>query len=100
MPTSIANGRYSNNCCGTIVLHDGVMIVANQRVDYIIERDKAGPYVLPKAYVGMSAHALVVRSDAHPLKLRLDDPGHPLQLELNDDVTGGGRYQFSRVDGS
>lgn len=99
LPTGIANGRYSSGCCGTIVLHDGVMIVGNQRVDYIIERDKVGPYVLPAAYVGASAHAVVVRSDAHPLKLRLDNPAHPRQLELIDDAVGGGRYAFVRVNG-
>ncbi|WP_138983907.1 hypothetical protein [Sphingomonas elodea] len=100
LPTSIANGRYSNGCCGTIVLHDGVMTVANQRVDYIVERDKAGPYVLPTAYVGASAHAIVVRSDAYPLKLRIDDPAHPRQLELLGDAADGGRYSFARVNGS
>lgn len=100
LPTSIANGRYSNDCCGTLVLHDGVMTVATQRVDYIIERDKAGPYVLPTAYVGVSARAIVVRSNAYPLKLRLDDPAHPNQLELFGDAADSGRYPFARVNGS
>ncbi|WP_139810174.1 hypothetical protein [Sphingomonas azotifigens] len=100
LPTSIANGRYSNGCCGTIFLHDGVMTVANQRVDYIIERDKAGPYVLPTAYVGASVHAVVVKFDAYPLKLRLDDAAHPHQLELLDDAADGVRYSFTRVNGS
>ena len=100
LPTGIANGRYSNDCCGTIVLDDGVMTVANQRVDYIIERDKTGAYVLPMAYVGASSHAFVVRSDAHPLKLRLDDLAHPRQLQLVSDAADGGGYSFARVNGS
>ena len=100
LPTGIANGQYSNGCCGTIVLHDGVMAVANQRVDYIIERDKAGPYVLPTAYVGASAHAFVVRFDTYPLKLRLDDSTHPHKLELLGYAADGRRYSFVRVNGS
>ncbi|MET3725335.1 hypothetical protein [Sphingomonas trueperi] len=100
LPTSIANGRYSNGCCGTIALHDGMMTVANRRVDYIVGLDKAGPYVLPTAHVGASAQAIVVRSDAYPLKLRLDDAVHPHQLELLGDAADGGRYSFARVNGS
>ncbi len=100
LPTSIANGRYSNDCCGTMVLNDGVMIVSNQRVRYAIERDKGGPYVLPTTYVGASSHAFVIKSDAHPLKLRLDDPSHPRQLELLSNTKDGGRYSFARVKGS
>ena len=96
----IANGRYSNGCCGTIVLNNGMMTVANQRVGYVIEQDKGGPYVLPKAYVGASDHGFVIRSDAHALKLRLDDPAHPRQVELLNDAAGGGAYPFARVNSS
>lgn len=96
----IANGRYSNRCCGTVALTNGVMTVENQHVGYVIEQDKAGPYVLPKAYVGASDHGFVIRSDGHALKLRLDDPAHPHQVELLDDTADGEAYPFPRVNGS
>ena len=100
LPIGIANGQYSNRYCGSVVLTNGMMTVANQHVGYVIEQDKGGPYVLPKAYVEASDHGFVVRSDAHALKLRLDDPAHPHQVELLDDTAGGGSYPFGRVSGS
>ena len=95
-----ANGRYSNRCCGTVVLANGTMTVANRHVSYVIEQDKGGPYVLPEAYVGASDRGFVIRSEAHALKLRLDDPAHPHQVELLDDAAVGGAYPFARVNGS
>ncbi|MCP3734536.1 hypothetical protein M9979_06565 [Sphingomonas sp. RP10(2022)] len=99
LQTSIANGSYSNDCCGTIILKNGTMTVANQRVSYVVEQDKEGPYVLPKSYVGASGQEFVTRSDAHALKLRLDDPTRPRKVQLLDDTAGGRAYVFSRMNG-
>ena len=99
LPIGIANGSYSNDCCGSIVLKDGVMAVANQRISYIIERDKGGPYVLPKTYVGASNKRFVIKSDADALKLRLDDPVNPHQVELLD-IDAAFAYPFVRRRGS
>jgi len=60
LQVGIANGRYSNGCCGTMVLKNGLMTVANQRVGYVVEQDKEGPYVLPNAYVGASDYGFVM----------------------------------------
>jgi len=100
LPIGIANGSYSNRCCGTLVVADGVMTLADQRVSYVIEQDKAGPYILLKTYVGASNHGFVFRSTGYPLKLRLDNPAHPQQVELLDDGSGGEAYSFASQKGS
>ena len=99
LPIAIANGSFANSCCGTISLRDGRMIVANQQVDYVIESDKLGPYVLPSFYVGASAHGFDVRREHFPLKLRIDNDSHPAEIGLLDDGEGG-QLSFQRVSGS
>ena len=71
------------------------MTLADQRVSYVIEQDKAEPYILPKTYVGASSHGFVLRSAGYPLKLRLDNSAHPQQVELLDDGSGGKAYLFA-----
>ena len=100
LPISSANGMYANRCCGRVVLTNGVMAVANQRIGYVVEEDKAGAYVLPNAYVGASDTALVIRPNGFPFKLRLDDPSRPRSVELLDDKPRGKSYSFERVSGS
>lgn len=95
----IANGSYSNRCCGTVTFANGVMSVANQRVSYVVERDKVGRYVLPSAYVGATETGFVIRSNAHALKLRLDDSTLPQHVLLFDDGPGNA-YPFARRNGS
>ena len=96
----IANGTYSNPCCGTLTLTNGTMSIANQRISYVLEEDKAGPYVLPKVYVGASNDRLVVNSKGYALKLRLDRQVDPHHIELIDDHPGGASYSFARENGS
>ena len=95
----IANGTYSNPCCGALTLNNGTMTFENQRISYVIEEDKAGPYVLPKVYVGASNDRLVVRSKGNALKLRLDRPVDPHHIELIDEHPGGAAYSFARENG-
>ena len=97
LQVGLANGVYGNDCCGTVVFNDGIMTVANQRIGYVIEQDKAGPYVLPTAHVGASSVGFVIRRSANVLKLRLDDPKHPQQVELYDDGPMGEIFRFTRV---
>lgn len=100
LQVGIANGVYANRCCGEIILNDGIMTVANQRIGYAIERDKAGPYVLPKTYVGASATGFVVKPDAYVLKLRLDDSARPHQINLLDDGPSDEVFPFVRNNSS
>ena len=95
----VANGAYSNPCCGSVVLRNGIMTVAHRRIGYVIERDKVGPYVLPTAYVGASNRGFVIKPSASALILRLDDPEHPQRLELVDVEPNGQAYPFKRTSG-
>lgn len=88
---AIANGSYSNPCCGTLVLADGAMEFADQRVSYVIEEDKAGPYVLPQGYVGATSNGIELRPEAYPLKLRIH-LASPKQVILSGD---GQTYSFT-----
>ena len=92
----IADGTYANPCCGSLVLDNGTMTIANQRISYVIEQDKAGPYILPKTYVGASATGFIFKPRAYALKLSLDDPAHPRRVELLDDGPSGEAFSFVR----
>lgn len=101
LPIGIANGVYANRCCGRIVLTDGIMAVANRRIGYVVEEDQEGAYVLPDVYVGASNTALVIRPEAFPFMMRLDDPSRPRSIELFDDRAGDFKsYPFERATGS
>jgi len=89
LPIDAANGAYFNACCGNLVMRDGHIALGNQRVTYVIERDKVGPYVLPKTYLGASGEGFVLKSDGFPVKLRLDASSSPQTIELVDDRPGG-----------
>ena len=100
LPISAGDGTYFDPCCGTFTLKQGRMMIRNQQISYLIESDKGGPYVLPRIYVGASPTGFVIRTDAYPLKLRLDNTSNPQQLELLDVEPTGALYTFRRIDGS
>ncbi len=83
LPSNVANGTYSNPCCDSIELHNGQLAIKGNYIQYVIETDKGGAYVLPAGYVGVLDGMSVEfeRSD-RPLMLRLDDPEHPAKIEL------------------
>jgi len=86
LAVSSANGAYTNACCGTIVLRNGDLTLADrQDVRYEVEQDKTGPYVLPVAFVGvLDGNGFQVDNGRQPLKLRLDRTPNPTRIELTD----------------
>lgn len=96
LPLNVANGTYSNSCCGMLDLKDGRMSVSTQQVGYVVESDKVGPYVLPSVYVGASPRGFVIRRNGSPLKLHLDDESRPAVIELMDDADGS-VFSFHRA---
>ena len=100
LPIGIADGSYFNSCCGTLNLKNGQLTIPNASTSYVIERDKGGPYVLPKAYVGASDTGFVIRPNGYALKLSLDNPSRPHRINLLDDRPGGASYSFERMNGS
>ncbi|HEX8573659.1 MAG TPA: hypothetical protein VF759_13015 [Allosphingosinicella sp.] len=49
--SGLENGRFEADCCGTIELRDGEMLLnGRQTVRYDVGRDSQGPYLLPRTY--------------------------------------------------
>lgn len=97
LPIGAANGTYSHVCCETIKLNNGEMRIGNQLVSYVIESDKAGPYVLTSEYVGvLDGSKFEISPNKFPLKMSFDDSAHPTAIEI---MSPGGTYRFARVSG-
>ena len=90
-----ANGLYANDCCGEVSLRDGRMVLNDEKyVDYVVGRDEAGPYVLPKTFVGTWEDMGFEIDGTRPaVKLRLDRLPKPARIEL---PAPRGWYRFER----
>jgi hypothetical protein len=83
LPVGTADGFYVNACCGSFRLQNGQISSDHRYMNYVIETDKGGAYVLPSRYVGVrNGNVLEFDRGRGPLKLRLDDQQHPRQVEL------------------
>lgn len=91
------NGTFANDCCGTIKLTDGKMLLNDtQSVRYTVNRDAKGPYILPEMFVGiMRYQGFEVDGTRSTMKLRLDRVPHPTGIELYEGV-GSTPYVFAR----
>jgi hypothetical protein len=80
------NGRFSNDCCGTVELRDGGMLLNDkQAISYQVGRDARGPYILPRAYVGgFEQIGFEIDGTRQPAKLRLDRLPNPTRILLYD----------------
>lgn len=89
------NGTFANDCCGTIKLTDGKMLLNDQQtVRYAVKRDAAGPYILPYTYVGVVPYeGFDVDGTRSILKLRFDKLPAPTSIELYD---GSKPFRFTR----
>lgn len=94
-PHAGENGTFANDCCGTIALSDG-RILLNDRatVRYVVGKDAEGPYILPDAYVGpFPDMAFEVDGTRSVLKLRLDKLPAPTRIVL---YQGERHFTFTR----
>src|SRR3954462_7415100 len=84
------NGIFANDCCGTMQLTDGKMLLNDQQtVRYTIGRDAQGPYLLPKAYVGArSDEGFEVDGTRPVIKLRLDRLPGTTKIQLFEGQIG------------
>jgi hypothetical protein len=89
------DGTFANDCCGTIKLTNGKMLLNDQQtVRYAVKRDAAGPYILPYTYVGVVPYeGFDVDGTRSILKLRFDKLPAPTSIELYD---GSKPYRFTR----
>ena len=91
------NGTFENDCCGTIKLVDGKMLLNDtQVVRYTVGTDAKGPYILPETFVGIVQYqGFEVDGTRSTRKLRLDRLPQPTRLELYEGV-GVTPYVFRR----
>jgi hypothetical protein len=82
--TGAENGAFAADCCGTLRLEDGRMLLnGRQSVRYAVGRDSAGPYILPATYVGaFEDEGFEVDGTRPTVKLRLDRLPGPTAITL------------------
>ncbi|HEU0098724.1 MAG TPA: hypothetical protein VFQ67_08095 [Allosphingosinicella sp.] len=86
--SGLENGRFEADCCGTLELRDGEMLLnGRQTVGYDVGRDSRGPYLLPRTYYvgGLDARGFEVDGTRPALKLRLDRLPGPRTIQLPAD---------------
>ena len=83
-PVDAANGLFTHDCCGTLSLRDGRMIINQAKaVRYTVSHDETGPYVMPETYVGPFEYkGFEVDGTRQPIKLRLDHLPRPQAMVL------------------
>jgi hypothetical protein len=89
------NGIFANDCCGTVELTNGKMLLNDQQtVSYTVARDADGPYILPRFDVGIvSDQGLDVDGYRSVSKLRLNKLPFPTSITLYE---GSRPYIFAR----
>lgn len=86
-------GIFENDCCGTVKLLDGKMVLNDQAtVRYDVGTDGQGPYILPRTYVGVvDNEGFDVDGSRSLRKLRLDRLPAPTRIMLYE---GPSPYAF------
>jgi hypothetical protein len=89
------DGTFENDCCGTIKLSGGQMLLNGQQtVSYTVKRDARGPYILPRTYVGVVLdEGFAVDGTTSAVKLRLDRLPVPNRIVLYEGLRP---YVFTR----
>ena len=83
------DGLFANDCCGTVNLANGEMLLNDQKtVSYSVAKDANGPYILPRSDVGVVAdQGLDVDGTRSVRKLRLDRLPEPTRITLHEGLT-------------
>ena len=89
------NGTFANDCCGTIELSDGKMLLNDKQiVRYTVAKDAKGPYILPYTYVGVVPdEGFDMDGTRSTIKLRLDRLPWPTKIVLYEGLRP---YVFTR----
>ncbi len=83
LPTSFANGVYYNTCCGSVTLSNGTGTSKFGSFEYVIEKDKVGPYVLPTDHAVIAApQGIVVLPRKPDLFIRTDTSTPPQWIDI------------------
>jgi hypothetical protein len=77
------DGIFANDCCGTVTLDRGRLVVGGQKIRYEIGRDEKGAFLLPDTYVGpYEDRGFEVDGTTPALKIRPDALPRPTSLAL------------------
>lgn len=89
------NGLFGNDCCGTVELVNGEMLLNDKQITrYVVAEDADGPYILPRTSVGVvSDRGLDVDGTRSVMKLRIDKLPRPSSITLYEGPTS---YVFVR----
>jgi hypothetical protein len=99
-PIGTANGVYTSACCGSLILHDGVLRFDDTNLGYVIEHDKVGKYVLPEKSLGVIHGAkIVVTSPKSADEIRLHDSEQPRSLTMFGTDRNGSLIEYTFVEG-
>src|SRR4051794_20158621 len=82
-PIGTANGVYSSNCCGSLILRDGRLRFGANDIGYVVEHDKVGKYVLPEKSLGIiQGSKVVITSYQSADEIRFHDSELPRFLTM------------------
>ena len=82
-PARGEDGVFAHDCCGTIKLEKGRIVVGEQSIRYALDRDGQGPFILPATYVGpYEDRGFEVDGSRPPLKLRPDALPRPDSIDM------------------
>ena len=89
------DGTFANDCCGTVTLSDGKMLLNGQQaVRYTVARDARGPYIMPSTYVGVVLdEGFDIDGTQSSVKLRLNRLPSPTTIVIFE---GRRPYIFAR----
>ena len=94
-PARAEDGVFANDCCGEIRLAKGRIVVGDNAIRYTLERDAAGPFILPATYVGpYEDRGFEVDGSRPPLKLRPDALPTPNSIDME---AYGKTFRFKRA---
>ena len=72
---SSVNGVYSNPCCGSFILRDGIIVIGTAHVPFDLENMKFGLTAYPSQQVQVRDSRLETRQDADPGPLSFNENG-------------------------
>ena len=95
-PARAEDGVFAHDCCGTIKLEKGRIVVGEQSIRYALDRDGQGPFILPATYVGpYEDRGFEVDGSRPPLKLRPDALPRPGSIDME---AYGKVFRFERQE--
>ena len=92
---STVNGVYSNPCCGSFILRNGIIVIGTFHVPFDLENMKFGLTAYPTQQILVRAGRVEARRDADPGPLSFNENG--TVLTVCGDPRCNQVYAFKRI---